>query len=154
MKFSAGIWKLSAMHFLQKTGLKYTKIRGGAELTFNNTEEMEEKFSYEGYSESYSRSSTGSTVTLELYDGDISGSCVLTDILEADEDIQIYINNGSSLKYLNSLTASGTGVNFLTYARTTSITQLQAMIDSDATYQRQIEKTSDGTITAIRYYKY
>lgn len=125
-----------------------------SEMTLNNALDQSLKNSYEGYTESYSRSTTGSAVTLEMYDGDVSGAALLTDILEADEDINIYILDGSSIKDLNSMVATGTGVNFLKYARTTSVNQLQALIDTNATYQRRIEKTADGEISAIRYSKY
>ena len=89
-----------------------------------------------------------------MYDGDITGSCVLTDILEEDENVQIFLIDSGSIKQLNAMTASGTSTNFLKYARTTSITQLQALIDMDGLYQRRIEKSADGEITAVRYSKY
>ncbi len=83
------------------------------------------------------------TSTIVLYDGDITGDCVLTDILEADEDIVIFIGMEKLNDVLN-----------LKDCRENSISPLLAKIDVTASYQRHIEKDNDGKVTAIKYIKY
>ena len=79
------------------------------------------------------------------YEGEVTGVNVIEEILEADEDIVIVVNNE------NLSTQSYSGKNFLEYARKYSNYPLQAKILKDYQYLRSYTYNSDGSIAKITY---
>lgn len=85
------------------------------------------------------------------------GSDVVTDILEADKDIQIYLNSTClNTAYIRITLANGnaTNVDYLTYVRETSISPLTTALSLSSTYNKEIELDNNGNIKAIKYSLY
>ena len=115
----------------------------------NNTTISEQDYAtYDDYSEANSYKGYNLSSRVVLYDGDIPGTSVITDILETDSDIDIFVGT----EKISDLMVGSE--KFLDYARNTSINKLEAKIDKTKTYQRHIEKNDDGTVTAVKYVAY
>lgn len=80
-----------------------------------------------------------------IYDGTITGSSVVADILSADPELTVYLGNTE----LNSMRFNG--MDFLTYCRYYDAKPLTEMVYSSLEYQRRYDIATDGSIKAVKY---
>lgn len=84
------------------------------------------------------------------YDGSLDGYEVFAGIINSD-NLAIYIQNGNTLTYLNSLTIYER--NFIDYVKNVDRNKLKAYVDENGVYVRKYTINAHGDVVAVTYKK-